>query len=367
MLDWILAYRKQVLNLALFLAAVFLVYCLLKWLLPFVTPLVIGMLIALLIEPLVRFLHRRIGLPRWLSAIAALLLVFGGGIALVVVISAKLVVELADLATKIPGWAQSVVDRFYGDIARLIDLYYANVDLALQAKINENLMNLGQAAGKFGVSLAQAALQAVSSVPNLIVVFLVSLFISYFISKDLLLFKRKIGAWVPVGIREKGRVVYEDLASAIGGYVRGQAILITITAVQTLAGLMILRVPYAFSFALLAAFLDILPLLGTGTLFVPWALYSLLTGDLRLGIGLLIVYGLIVVVRQLMEPRILANTIGLDPLAMIVAMYAGYTAAGFLGLLLAPFILIAFQSLLKVRAFDFILGNIEKKPPVARK
>ncbi|MFC4767755.1 sporulation integral membrane protein YtvI [Effusibacillus consociatus] len=367
MLDFILKYRNQLINLALFLVVVFLVYVILRWLVPFVVPLIVGIIIALLIEPLVRFLSQQARMPRWIASIFSLLLVFGGGVALLVVLSAKLVIELADLARNIPEWSQAVVNRFYGDISRLIQLYYANVDEKFQAKVNENLVNLGQTVGKMGVSFVQSALHGISSVPNLVVILILSLFISYFVSKDFLVFKRKIGTWMPVDIREKGQVVYADVTAAIGGYIRGQAILITITAVQVLAGLLILHVPYAFSLALLAAFLDILPLLGTGTLFVPWALYSLFTGDTRLGVGLLIVYGLIVIVRQVMEPRILANTIGLDPLATIVVMYAGYTAAGFIGLLLAPFILIAFQSLLKVRMFDLIIGAGDRKgPPVRR-
>ncbi|GAX90201.1 sporulation integral membrane protein YtvI [Effusibacillus lacus] len=365
MLDLILKYRRQLINTALFLVAVLLVYVILKWLVPFVIPLIIGILIALLIEPLVRLLSSKARIPRWISSLIALLLVFGGGVALVVVLSAKLVIELADLAKKIPYWSQLVVDRFYGDVTRLIEIYNTNLTDELKTKINENLMVLGESLGKLGVSAAQAALHGISSVPNLVVILLLSVFIGYFVSKDFLHFKRKIGTWMPVDVKQKGKVVYADLAAAIGGYIRGQTILITITAVQVLAGLLILQVPYAFSLSLLAAFLDILPLLGTGTLFVPWAAFSLITGDIRLGIGLLIVYGLIVVVRQVMEPRILANTIGLDPLATIVVMYAGYQAAGFIGLLLAPFILIAFQSLLKVRAFDLILGSNDKNGPPA--
>lgn len=365
MLDLLLKYRKELLNMALFAAAVFLVYLFLKWLLPFVVPLLIGLVIALLIEPLVRLLSGRGRLPRWASAMVALLLVFGGGLGLLVVLSAKLVIELADLARNIPAWSQAVVNRFYGDITRLVELYNTNLSDELKTNINKNLMTLGESVGKFGVSLAQAALHGITSVPNMVVILLLSLFIGYFISKDLPLFKRKMGAWVPVDIRKKGQVVYADLSGAIGGYIRGQTILITITALQVLLGLIVLRVPYAFSLALLAAFLDILPLLGTGTLFVPWAFYSLITGDIRLGMGLLILYGLIVVVRQVLEPRILAGTIGINPLAMIVVMYAGYTAAGFLGLVLAPFILIALQSLIKVRAFDFIVGTGDRKRPPA--
>jgi sporulation integral membrane protein YtvI len=217
-----------------------------------------------------------------------------------------------------------------------------------------------------GATVAKSALNTVSSIPNLVIILLLALFIAYFISKDMLLFKAKIGSWMPTGVRQKGQVVYGDLTAAVGGYIRGQAILITITAIQSLAGLLILGVPYAFSLALLAAFLDILPLLGTGTLYVPWAIFALVTGDAKLGIGLLIIYALIVLVRQVMEPRILAGTIGLDPLAMLIIMYAGYKASGFIGLLLAPFILIAFQSLLKVRAFDKILGlDLKKGPPAA--
>lgn len=361
MLEFILKYRKQLINFGLFAGAVILIYWILKWLVPFIIPLIIGLIFAFLIEPLVRLLSGRVKVPRWISTMVSLLLVFGGGLALLIVLSAKLVIELGNLATNIPIWTQYIVNRFYGDFTRLLNLYYTNVSPELKAKVNENLMNLGQTLGKMGATLAQSALHGISSVPNLLVIFILALFISYFISKDLPIFKRKIGSWLPMQVREKGHVVYTDLLTAIGGYIRGQAILITITAVQVLIGLLILKVPYAFSMALLSAFLDILPLLGTGTLFVPWAFFSLFTGDVGLGIGLLILYAFIVVVRQVMEPRILAGTIGLNPLAMIVVMYAGYQASGFIGVLLAPFILIALQSLIKVQAFDLIIGLDRKR------
>jgi sporulation integral membrane protein YtvI len=194
-----------------------------------------------------------------------------------------------------------------------------------------------------------------ANVPSTLTIFIISLLIAFFISKDFPLWKTRILRFVNPAIQEKGSIVLDDLGRAIFGYTRAQAILITITFVQVLIGLLILGVDYAFSLSLLAAVLDILPLLGTGSLFVPWAIYLLIVGNIKLAVGLLIVYGLIVAVRQILEPKILADSIGLDPLFTIVMMYAGYHAVGFLGVILAPFLLILFVSLLKVQAFHFLV------------
>lgn len=353
MLAFVIKNRLKLINLGLWVLVGVLTFLGLRYLLPFVVPLLFGMLIAVLFEPVVK-LFVKLKIPRWIASLMTLVLFFGGGAALLLLLAARLVIELTDFARKVPDMAHGLVDKGQELLHEGVALY-GQLSPRMSAEVQGQLKKLGEALGEIGKGMADAVVHAIGNVPSMVTIFLLAVVISYFVSKDFPKWQNRLFRLFHPSVREKSDVVFDDLGKATFGYVRAQAILILITFCQVLIGLLVLKVPYAFSLSVLAGFLDILPLLGTGSLFVPWAIYMLVVGNTKLGIGLLVVYGLVVVVRQVLEPRILAESIGLDPLVTIVVMYAGYQAVGFIGVLLAPFIIIAVQSLIKVRAFDFLV------------
>lgn len=121
-------------------------------------------------------------------------------------------------------------------------------------------------------------------------------------------------------------------------------LLVSLTGLESLIGLTILGVSYAHLLALTVAFFDFLPILGPGTFYIPWSIWMFLSGNIRLGIGLLILYAIIVVVRQLLEPKVIGQSIGLHPLATLIALYFGFTLLGVWGLILGPAIAIAYKA-----------------------
>ncbi|KEO80964.1 sporulation integral membrane protein YtvI [Tumebacillus flagellatus] len=355
MLAFVSKHILSILNLALWLAFGWIIWISGKWVLPFISPLLFGILIAILIEPVVKLLVR-LKLPRTVATLTTLIVFFGGSFTLVTLLIAKLVVELVSFTKRVPDLSAGLVDRAQNLVHTAVD-FYGTLSPEMSANVQSNLSKISAAITNFGQGMLKSMLNTVQNVPSTVTVFVLSLLIAFFISKDFRLWQVRFLRLLHPEIRKRGDVVLDDLGKATFGYLRAQLILIFITYVQALAGLLILRVEYAFTLSLLAAFLDILPLLGTGSLFVPWALYLLATGNTRLGIGLLIVYGLIVAVRQVLEPKVLAESIGLDPLVTLVVMYASYQAIGFVGVILAPFLIIMFNSLLKVRAFDFLIDH----------
>ena len=353
MLAFVLRNRQALINLGLWIIFFWLLYFALTRALPFITPLLIGVLIAILLEPIVKLLHK-LRIPRGVAALTTMLITFGGGLALLTLLGARLAIELSHLSKRIPDMTTDLVVQGQDLLHQAVE-FYGTLSPTMSDKLRENMTALADTLTSIGTGIATATLAWLANVPSMVTIFIISLLIAFFISKDFPLWKTRILRFVNPKIQEKGSIVLDDLGRAIFGYIRAQAILISITFIQVLIGLLILDVEYAFSLSLLAGVLDILPLLGTGSLFVPWAGYLLVTGNIKLGIGLLIVYGLIVAVRQILEPKILADSIGLDPLTTIVTMYAAYQAVGFIGVLLAPFILILFASLLKVQAFHFLV------------
>lgn len=169
------------------------------------------------------------------------------------------------------------------------------------------------------------------------------------------------GKLVPDKAKVSGKTVFIDLKKALFGFIRAQLTLISITTVIILIGLLILRVDYAITIALVTGIVDIIPYLGTGAVFVPWIIYDIISGDTGLAIGLGILYIIVLVQRQIMEPKILSSSIGLDPLATLIALFVGFKLIGFLGLILGPVTLVIISTLNRANVFKdiwaFIMGK----------
>ncbi|MCG0313234.1 MAG: sporulation integral membrane protein YtvI, partial [Calditerricola sp.] len=170
---------------------------------------------------------------------------------------------------------------------------------------------------------------------------------TFFISKDFRRIRRTLVEWIPVPLHDSTRAVVVDLRRALVGFVKAQLTLTSVTALLVLVGLLLLRVPYAVTIALLTGLVDLLPYLGTGAVFVPWIAYLFITGQIALAIGLSALYVIIIIVRQILEPKVLATNVGLDPLVTLIALFVGLKLWGFVGLIAGP-------------AFVVILGALKR-------
>ena len=116
--------------------------------------------------------------------------------------------------------------------------------------------------------------------------------------------------------------------------------------------------PYPFLSALGIGFVDALPILGSGTVMIPWAIIAAINGDLNLGIAIIIIYAIILIVRQLVEPKIVSNKIGIHPIFTLIAMYTGFRLIGVLGLFVGPIILIILKNIFRVSIENGIVKSI---------
>jgi sporulation integral membrane protein YtvI len=139
--------------------------------------------------------------------------------------------------------------------------------------------------------------------------------------------------------------VKNQFLSTVRDLFRAYLFLTTITFTELLTGFLILKVKYAILLALIISFIDMLPILGTGTVLVPWSLICLITDDTSKAIGLLVLYGTITVFRQILEPKIVGSSLGLPPLVTLIAMYTGIRLIGFWGLFLFPVLTIIVKTL----------------------
>ena len=165
---------------------------------------------------------------------------------------------------------------------------------------------------------------------------------------------------VPTDTAEQLKLVWNRLTYALGGYFRAQFKIMGIVGIILFVGFLVMRIEYAVFLALIIAVLDFLPMLGTGTVMIPWALYLVLCGNLPLAAGLVILYAVTQVTRQLIQPKMVSDSIGIDTLTTRVFMFSGWRAAGLIGMIVAVPAGLIILKLSEAGAFDHILKSIKE-------
>lgn len=333
-------------------------------------PFIIAAVIAKIIEPAVNFLNKKIHLPR---RVASFFLVL--------------------LSISLLSWGiVSIADKLWEEITTLLDNREKITSVVVQ--LFDNIQNFVK--GKFGfdfsgflkesfdpaemskqlnlgvsetiMPLLQSTVSAAKAVPS-IIVFIVALVLgTYFISSDERFYDRFFSL-MPKRVQDYVGGFKNEMGFALIGYIKAQLTLMLITFLELLVGFFIIGgdvANYALLLALCISILDALPIFGTGTVFIPWTIYSFLTGNIRLGISTLVLYGICFIVRQLLEPRIVGERIGVHPLVTLMAIYVGLKFSGVLGMFVGIFIVIfvkyLMQSGILADLWSFITtGQIRKK------
>ncbi len=186
--------------------------------------------------------------------------------------------------------------------------------------------------------------------PSFIISVTVTVISCYYIALD----DGKLGREALMLLPSRSHERFLSLRGSIGQtaaiYLKAYALILFITFCELFIGISLLRIEYAFIIACLIAVIDILPVLGVGTVLIPWSVVSFIMSDTRRGIGLLVLYLVITLVRQLVEPRVLGRRLGLHPLLTLFAMYAGFSLFGFIGMILAPAVALIIKATISSRS-----------------
>lgn len=338
-------------------------------------PFIIAFFIAFTINPFVNYLEKKAKMPRSLAVILTLVLLFAILAGLVTLLIAEIVSGTQYLAEVVPSHFQTLVVYIEGFFAsQIIPLYndwaalFKNLDTSQQDTIMNNIQSVGTkiatTVGQFIQGVLQNIPKLLGWLPNAATVIIFSLLATFFISKDWYRLSGTIQHLLPNKARTSGRTVFINLKQALFGFIKAQATLISITTVIVLIGLLILRVDYAITIALIIGLVDILPYLGTGIVFVPWIIYAAVSGNVPFAIGLGVLYIVVLVQRQIMEPKVLSSSIGLDPLATLIALFVGFKLLGFLGLIAGPVVLVIIRALHSANVFHDLWRFITGKPSI---
>lgn len=331
-------------------------------LLGFFMPFVIGWCIASIVSPLVLWLEKRVKLiKKWGSALIIIGVLGMVGLLIYLLVSAlsreivSLIQNMPDMYEDLESGLEMVGESLNG-IFRLLPV---SVQEGWHTMMDNLQQTAGDVIGKLSEPTVSAAGRFAKSIPSALVAVIVTFISAYFFIAEREDVLRRAKRIAPDAIVRRMTMVVDNLKYAVGGYFKAQFKIMAVVYVLLFIGFLILRIHFAVLLALLIAFLDFLPFFGTGTALIPWAAYKFLVGNYRMMAGLIILYGITQLVRQLIQPKLVGDSMGLKPLLTLVLLYIGYKAGGVFGMIFAVPIGMIVINLYKAGAFDYILDDMK--------
>jgi sporulation integral membrane protein YtvI len=309
------------------------------WFLPFL----IALGLSSLMEPCIVLLQKRLRFRRSFSATVLTILLLGILVTLLVLLISRLLGEAYELVTRLPLMLSSLPDTAISWQQRF-DRFCAACPETLRSWMVALLERVGEQLVVFFDDFSQRCLEgitnAVAALPRLTLFCATTALAVLFTASRFPQLMNFLRRQMPEARLDRVRGVKMSLLSTLGKWLRAELILFFITFLQLLAGLLLIRQPYALLLAALIALVDALPVFGVGTALLPWALICLLFGQVPKGIALAALYAVISLVRSIAEPHLMAAQVGLPPLLALMAMYVGFSACGIWGMILFPLLLL---------------------------
>jgi sporulation integral membrane protein YtvI len=355
---------KILIRLSIFVMALVAIYLLFTYVFPILgnmfsfvpvlfMPIILAVILALLIEPVVDFFQERLRLKRGVATIISLLAVLGGVFSILSMLISVTIKEISGMYIQAASHSDEIIHRVMTSFTN-IKVFYLN--LSLPPQIELSIQNSLQRAVEWLQRLMDQSLnslaQVITFLPNFFIFVLIATVATYFIIRDRSELRQFLLSILPGTARSKTREIISELFKALIGFLKAYTILISITAIITITALKILQIKYVLTLGLLIGLMDILPILGPGGVFIPWIIWEFISGNTRMGISLLVVYIIISVVRQFLEPQILGENIGLHPLATLISLYAGLQLGGVAGMIMGPILVVIFIACYRAGLFE---------------
>lgn len=324
-------------------------------------PFVAALVLAWMLNPVIRFLQKKLGWKRSvLSLILVLVCIFVVG-----ALAAGLVYSLvSQVASFLQNWQPLWSDTMYAlsSITETLEEFLKPLPAETYAQLSSLLEQgvdwLGSVVPQLLTRAASGAGNMVFSLPAWAIGFVIFLMASYFISSDYPHLRYKAAQGVPEEFRGFLRDVKGVAVDAFGGYVKAELILSGVIFLILLVGFLVMGEPYALLLAFILAVMDFIPIIGSGTAMVPWAVIDVVLGNYRHAIGLMVVWGIIAVFRRVAEPKVVGDQTGLSPIASLVSIYVGMRLAGVAGMILGPVVCLVALSILRGGVLDNTFADL---------
>ena len=331
----------------------------------FYTPFLIAFIIGLIIEPLIRKVMKITNLTRKTSAIVTVILTFS-------LIIFLLIWGIIGVITE----AENILNGLNDDIRYINEFVTNNLNnikldkFRIPENIKEIINNTFTDFVGEGSSILQQflirILDGIRNIPRVLICVGITIIATYFICTDRMYILDQLEHHLPRSWVNKFGSKMRAVISSLGDYLKAQSILILISFIIVLIGLLIFKfigmnIEYPILMAVFIGLVDALPLVGSGIIMMPWAIICAFHGDIKLAIALVILYVIIVVIRQLIEPKIISNHIGIHPIFTLIAMYTGFKIIGTIGIFIGPVILIILKSVFETMINNGVVKTILDK------
>ncbi len=326
---------KLIVNLMISLIILLFVIFVVPRIIIFFMPFIIGWLISCVANPIVVFLEHKIKIRRKIGTVLVIVgsiaAVIGVGYSVLVILVRQIYGFVMDMPQM---WSALLVDLEH--FANSANQYVGNVS----PKFTQMLANLENIIGDMiselpgSVDFGEMG-SMVGSIANVVIAIIMCVLSAYFFIADREWCGRFFDRYIPHALRKKYDVFYTSIKQAVGGYFKAQLRIEIWIYILLLFGLTVLKVRYSFVIALLIAVLDFLPVFGSGAVLAPWAVISLLGGNYIRAAGMVVIWGISQLVRQLIQPKIMGDSIGMEPVPTLFLLFIGYKFAGVGGMLVA--------------------------------
>ena len=331
-------------------------YLALKYALPIFLPFIVAFFIGLTVKKPAEYISEKTKLPRAFVGVVLTALLLGLFSCLLILSLDRLMNEASKLIMSLSSEGGGEIGRILGEVFDFISNISSRLPILRELRnitgnddfwssVDTSVVDMMRNAAKELTSkIPEFIGKAAIAIPSVFVGAVVTLIAAFYFSSGE--GTRQISGILPGRVRAKINEMKEKMKPALLGWLRAYLTVMLLTFVELFIGLSVLRVKYAFMIALIVAFIDILPVLGTGTVLLPWAAVSFITKDYFLGVGLLVLYIAVTLVHETVEPRLVGKSIGVPPLVTLIAMYAGLRLFGFLGMIAAPAVAVLLRAAL---------------------
>lgn len=312
-------------------------------------PFLIAFVLSMLIEPVIRFFMRKVKLKRRTSAIIVFIIVIGIITGLIAWGIITLIQEASNMLTGVNEYFEKTYIQIQNIISKS-EFSKIQIPEEIQTIVKNGAGDFLDTVSTWLKTGLTKVLNTLTSLPTIGFYIVICILSLYFICTDKIYMLDQLDHHLPETWVKRLIKHIKEIAKALGCYLKAQSILILISFIISLIGLYIfefigLNVQFPLMAALGIGFVDALPIFGSGTVMVPWAIISACNGDVKLGVALLGLWALMSIIRQLIEPKIVSKQIGIHPIFTLIAMYTGFKFIGVLGMLIGPIILIVLKNI----------------------
>lgn len=315
----------------------------------FYMPFLIAFIISLIIEPAIKFIMKKTKLTRRSSSIIIFFIVS----AIILGSLAWILITLFSESSSLLQSLNDYFDKIYTQFRDFISIFQSNkihLSNEVLSVIQNSTGNLLETASNWLKNTLTGLIDIITSLPSIAICIGITVVALYFICVDKIYILDQIEHHIPKLWVKRIKIHLTDLIQTLGGYLKAQATLILVSFIISLIGLYILKfikfnIQYPLLMALFIGFVDALPIFGSGSVMIPWAIICAINGDINLGIAIIVLLIIMSISRQILEPKLVSKNIGVHPIFTLIAMYTGFKIIGIIGLLIGPIILIIFKNI----------------------